>query len=258
VDNIGVLKKPLHQLSLGAFPMSIFLKNVCWLSPEGFRNLEERLKRAGRDFREAEKAVCVALSPGVEIAFAAPDSWGKYEICRRQMSWHEDSGHAADFLVVSSFDLGPWGFWPEAVITETDFRPPLLPGPEEKRRLVERESYRAARPDAWERIDRESGRKWMRTLGLGNGSFDDLFLSHCANHANFIEPEFFAVENGQKVPYSTAGTREICSACMEFYNIIGREHEKKLVVPCPGAVLFAGLPVNRYFAVTCRKRQKTG
>jgi hypothetical protein len=33
-------------------------------------------------------------------------------------------------------------------------------------------------------------------------------------------------------------------------NIIGGSFRKKLVVPCPGAVLFAGLITNRYYEVT--------
>ena len=43
---------------------------------------------------------------------------------------------------------------------------------------------------------------------------------------------------------------------MELYNIIGENHHKKLVVPCPGAVKFANLPEDQYFEVMSVK--KTG
>ncbi|MEJ2522914.1 MAG: hypothetical protein P8080_08555, partial [Gammaproteobacteria bacterium] len=51
------------------------------------------------------------------------------------------------------------------------------------------------------------------------------------------------------VPYSIGRTGEICSACLEFFNVIGGRFRNKLVVPCPGAVIYAGLPVNRYIEV---------
>jgi hypothetical protein len=44
-------------------------------------------------------------------------------------------------------------------------------------------------------------------------------------------------------------TKEVCSACLEFFNIIGGNFRKKFVVPCPGAVLFAGMSVNQYYQV---------
>ncbi len=51
------------------------------------------------------------------------------------------------------------------------------------------------------------------------------------------------------VPYSIGTTKQVCSACLEFFNIIGANFRKKLVVPCPGAVLYAGMSVNTYYEV---------
>ena len=75
-------------------------------------------------------------------------------------------------------------------------------------------------------------------MGLQGMTFEELFVGHCANHANFIEPAYQVLEEGRPVPYSLGKTRTVCSACLEFYNIIGSSFQKKYVVPCPGAVLF--------------------
>ena len=63
-------------------------------------------------------------------------------------------------------------------------------------------------------------------------SYEELFIKHCANHANFIEPEYY-IKDEEPIPYSIGKTTHICSACLEFFNIIGSKWKKKLVVPCP-------------------------
>ena len=85
-------------------------------------------------------------------------------------------------------------------------------------------------------------------MGIHGQSYEELFITHCANHANFIEPEYY-LKDEEPIPYSLGKTTHICSACLEFFNIIGSKWKKKLVVPCPGAVLFAGLAPNRYYEV---------
>jgi hypothetical protein len=80
-------------------------------------------------------------------------------------------------------------------------------------------------------------------------SFADLFAWHCANHANFIEPIYYLETDQGPAPYSIARTKFVCSACLELFNIIGADWKRKLVVPCPGAALFAGMATNRYYEV---------
>ena len=140
----------------------------------------------------------------------------------------------------------------DVVIRQSVFKPPSLPSEEEKANLIKRLSYKNVRPDEWEDIASQNiqeRERWLKVMGLRGVKFEDLFVSHCANHANFIEPAFFKVEDGDIVPYSICKTSHVCSACMEWYNVIGRSFKKKLVVPCPGAVLFAGLITNRYYEV---------
>ena len=97
----------------------------------------------------------------------------------------------------------------------------------------------------------------MKVMGLQGMTFEELFVGHCANHANFIEPAYQVLEEDRPVPYSLGKTRTVCSACLEFYNIIGSPLSKKnmwfpargRMVPCPGAVLFAGMVPNHYYEV---------
>lgn len=201
---------------------------------------------------EANKAICVPLSKRVEMGFVLQDAWDKYPLCKRQLSWYRISPFFGLNLVISSRDLGPFGLRPETVIREQKFRPRNLPGREEQLALIRQESYQQARPDEWEDIYSEGSQlneKWLKIMGVRGITYEQLFVTHCANHANFLEPSYFIVQEDGPVPYSIDKTTHICSACLEFFNIIGSQFKKKLVVPCPGAVLFAGMAPNRYYEV---------
>ena len=233
-------------------------KYVYWLEHRDFLSLRSILDQKGSAITEAKKAVCVPLSKNVQIGFVAPDAWQKYELCKRQLSWYRGSSHAGQFLVVSSFELDDHGLTPEAVIKQSRFRASSLPGREEKLQMIESSKYQQAKPSEWENIaseDPDLHDKWLKIMGVRGVSYEEVFISHCANHANFIEPVYFKNNQDGMVPYSIAKTSYICSACLELYNIIGSDFRKKMVVPCPGAVLFAGLSVNRYFEVTTIKRK---
>ncbi len=233
--------------------MKQYRKFIYWPDPDQFERLKKELKAQGLEMKKAKKAVCVPLAVNVDVGFVEPDSWDRYEICRRQLSWYFTSPFAGKYLVVSSRDLSEYGLEAEAVITRSDFKTKDFPKDPGKKDMIQRPSYINARPEAWEDIkgaERKASARGMPVMGLGGMTFERLFLTHCANHANFIEPEYFISENGDKVPYSIGKTRQVCSACLEFFNIIGQQHKKKLVAPCPGAALFAGLPANKYLEVT--------
>jgi hypothetical protein len=227
------------------------VKYVYWLPEEEFARLQGRLRRRGVEPRLAKKAVCVPLAPDLEVGYVPAGSWASYGLCRRQLSWHAHSPYAGLVLVVSSGPLE--GLRPTTVVgPRRRFRPPRLPNRREKLALIARPSYRRRRPQVWEDIaseDPERQERWMRVMGIRGASFAELFITHRANHANFIEPAFCVEEEGLRVPYSLGRTVEVCSACLEYYGIIGGGHRRKLVVPCPGAVIFAGLAVNRFYQV---------
>jgi hypothetical protein len=154
--------------------------------------------------------------------------------------------------MVSSGALTVVGLRRQIVLRRTAFKPKRLPTAEEKIRLIQRPSYQNAKPAPWDCFDEAEmarQKQWMRQAGIRVKSFQELFLTHCANHANFIEPEFYVRTDEARAPYSIAPTMKICSACLELFNVLGSAFRLKYVVPCPGAVLYAGLAVNRYIAV---------
>lgn len=202
---------------------------------------------------EAKKAVCVPLTRSIEIGFVLRDGWSRYALCRRQLTWfNPECPYYGQVLVISSSRIEEINTGPTVVIRESTFKRPNVPDRTGQLGLIDRESYREARPEAWEAIDSEDPEvhaRWLNIMGVRGVTYEELFITHCANHANFIEPVHFIREDNQIVPYSIARTTHICSACLEFFNIIGSQFRKKLVVPCPGAVLFAGMAPNRYYEV---------
>lgn len=230
-----------------------YQKFVYWLERPVFDNVKATIEGRGGSIPETKKAVCAPLSKRVEAAYVLPETWGRFELCKRHLSWYRTSPYYGKILLVSSVALGDFGTRCEVVIRQSTFKPASLPSCEEKARLIERPSYQNARPAEWDNIgavEVKEIERWLKVMGLRGVKFEELFTSHCANHANFIEPAYFVLEGDERVPYSIGKTSHVCSACMEWYNIIGGSCAKKLVVPCPGAVLFAGLITNRYYEVT--------
>jgi hypothetical protein len=231
----------------------VYRKYVYWLEADEFAQIKRRLEAEGIKPHRAKKAVCVPLARDIEVGYVPAGSWERYGLCKRQLSWHAQSSFAGKVLLVSSHPME--GLTATCLIAERKrFKPPRLPNLDEKLALLARPSYQETRPQVWEDIGSEDPaqqERWMRVMGIRGVKFSDLFVGHCATHANFIAPTYYVEENGFKVPYSLGKTVEICSACLEYFGIIGGQHRRKLVVPCPGAVLFAGLGVNRFYEVTC-------
>jgi hypothetical protein len=229
-----------------------YQKFVYWLTISEFNLLKEGLADQNSDLFRAKKAVCLPLSRDLKIAFVEPRVWDEYPLCHRQFSWYRESPFRQKILVVSAFPLEDYGLQPETIIRDSKFRSRIFPDRVEQLRLIQRESYQKSRPEAWENISQEDPdrqKRWLRVMGLGHMDYQELFVGHCANHANFIEPEYYISEGPERVPYSIGRTPYICSACLEFYNIIGADKKKKYVVPCPGAVLFAGMAANHFYEV---------
>ncbi len=231
-----------------------YQKNIYWLNDDEFGEFKERASQNGLKLHQANKAVCVPLSKRVETGFVTPDTWQKFDLCKRQMSWYGESPFVGKTLLVSSLYLADYGLTPVTIIRDSSFRPSRLPDDNEKQELIKQPGYQNIKPDEWEDIANEDPAliaKWLKVMGIRRISYEELFVTHCANHANFIEPLYYIEDEEHGItPYSVSNkTSFICSACLEFYNIIGSNFTKKLVVPCPGASIFAGVPVNRYFEV---------
>ncbi|MBE9520170.1 MAG: hypothetical protein IME97_03505 [Proteobacteria bacterium] len=117
--------------------------------------------------------------------------------------------------------------------------------------MIRDEEFKVLVPEEWyvvSDLEKRLWTRWARRLGSEEG-WDSLFLTHTACHANFIKPRFFVESDGQKVPYSIDRSANLCSCCLELFQVVGTAWRKKLVAPCAGAVIFSRLPKDRYLLV---------
>ena len=292
----------------------MYTKYTYWLTEQEFFQAKARLESEGVSPKETRKAVCLPLSPKIPVGYVPPDAWTRFDLCRRQLSWYAVSEFAGLYLFVSETPLTTFGldFPPETLIEKSKFKPERLPkkDPDAIQKLADNQAFRARCPAEFldiASVDKSLQNRWLKTMGIRGTTYEELLVEHCANHANFIAPEYFS-ENGTgtvpKVeprrkreqetgnleataetdgkdkqeasapnretenrtrenpqtgtrniaPYSIAKTARVCSACLQFFNIIGRQFREKYVVPCPGASLFAGMAVNKYYRVLTRSR----
>ena len=107
-------------------------------------------------------------------------------------------------------------------------------------------------PQRWQRVGEMERRillRWALKLGSDIEDYDSLYLSHTANHANFIKPVFFIQENETLIPYSIDRSAHLCSACLEVFQVLGGDYPVKFVAPCPGMTIFARLRPDSYLRV---------
>jgi hypothetical protein len=227
-----------------------YIKHIYWLTKEEEANLREELATSNIKLKSAKGIVCTPLDAINKITSVAPDIWN--DTCNRQGSWYRTSEKNGMYLVVSSFELTNYGDYKAAVITESDFIPPRLASLEDKNILVQDELIKRRIPEEW-LYPRESEKKiylrWARRLGSDVQDYNFLYLSHTANHANFIDPHFFISIGEDIVPYSIDRSAHLCSCCVELFQVLGSQYKKKMVVPCPGATIFARLKPDRYLLV---------
>jgi hypothetical protein len=101
-----------------------------------------------------------------------------------------------------------------------------------------------------ERLEKDFYQRWFEGYQVSEFfDFGKIILNHSANRANFVDPKFFNDMNGRKVPYSIANSIQVCSSCLEFFNLLGSRWPVKYVVSCIGTVQFAKLPIDDYFKV---------
>ncbi len=232
--------------------MPVFPKYAFWIDEGDIPRLRRRLSEKGQSLHLERKSVCAPLSVRDGAAIVPPDTWRRVDFCKKPLSWYWISPYAGRHLVISTFDLTGDGFRPGIVLRPSPFRPTVLPNRTEREALSARPAVFRGRPVRWEDLtadDPDAIQRWMALMGIRGIRYERLFLDQCANHANFLDPVYFIQEGAEKIPYSIGPTRQICSACLELFNVIGDEFHRKLVVPCPGAVIYGGMTVNRYIEV---------
>jgi len=220
------------------------------LTPDGAAQVRRDLEAGGIKVSVAKGVVCTPLDERNRVSIVPPGVWN--ETCSRQGSWYRASDKKGLFLLVSSFEPDGLEGKRAAMISKSDFVPPRTATVKEKREMVCDQAVAEQIPPEWGVVGETERRiylRWARRLGSEAGDYDLLFLSHTANHANFIKPRFFVGDGSGVVPYSIDITAHLCSCCLELFQILGKEHRGKLVRPCPGASIFARLKPDQYLLV---------
>jgi len=234
-----------------------YIKHIYWVTRAEAMRITEELESAGTRVSRARGVVCTPLDVINRVSIVEPDVWN--QTCARQGSWYRASEKSGLFLIVSGFELEGYGIRKSAMIRSTDFRPPRYAEREEKHALISNGRFRDLIPPEWaeiREIEKNIYLRWARRLGSDVGDYDFLYLTHTANHANFIEPRLFVREGDDIIPYSIDRSAHLCSCCLEIYQVLGEEYPKKLVAPCPGATIFARLTPDKYLLVDSGRNRK--
>lgn len=227
-----------------------FPKHIFWLTKEEVLRLEQSLAARGIKLKYAKGVACTPLDEINKISCVPPQVWDG--TCARQGSWYRASEKNGLFLVVSSFDLEELHARKAGTISQVDFHPPKLATLKDKNELAGDPDFDGRVPAQWRKISDLEKRiflRWAARLGSETEDFDLLYLSHTANHANFLKPRLLVREDELIIPYSIDRSAHLCSSCLELFQIIGGEHKKKLVAPCPGATIFARLEPDKFLLV---------
>lgn len=229
---------------------SSYKKFIYWLSGEEAGQLKNTLETRNVKVRMAKGAVCTPLDEFNKISIVAPSVWD--EICYRQGSWYRKSEKNGLYLIVSTFKLKGFEDHLKAIISLSDFKPSRLATINDKQELVYDPGFTKEIPSEWSKVNEKDTRmilKWAKKLEPGINNYNDLYLTHTANHANFLNPRFYVKEENTIIPYSIDRSAYLCSCCLEIYQVVGRPFLKKLVAPCAGAVIFARLKADQYLLV---------
>ncbi len=231
-------------------PSGPYQKHIYWLTQDRESQLKTDLEGRGFKLKHAKGIVCTPLDRINKITSVAPEVWN--DTCGRQGSWYRTSEKNGLYLIISAFELAGFETEKAAVITESEFRLPQPASLAEKQGLLDDFRLKERMPARWSQVEDVEKRiylRWAKRLGSSVRDYEHLYLTHTANHANFIAPKFFIETSDGMIPYSIDQSAHLCSCCIELFQILGSDFKKKLVAPCPGATIFARLKPNRFLLV---------
>lgn len=235
-----------------------FTRYIYWMEEDDFNAMKESLPKEGVKLSGVMMTPCEVLrAKGNKALYASPQVWSF--MCKRQGSWYRESERAGKYMVASEKKLPEkYDAFLDTEMRESDFLPESLPTAEEMEKLIDSKEYRDSKPEQWEQkgIKDAVMFKTMFTVtgfwGIGD-NLNKHWLSHKANHANYLAHHFTTEVEGEKVPYSIAENAGICSSCVEMFNVID-EKSRKLVRACPGAVTFGFIKRDKYYDVNPGKK----
>ena len=230
-----------------------FRRHIYWIEESQFGQIKTQLKKQGIKLSAALKTPCETLNAqGNKAFYASPGVWNR--VCVRQGSWFRESDKSDKTLVVSETRLPEqYDVYLDAVIDGSDFKPTRLPSNNTLVKVVESSEYKNARPDEWEQpgIKDKLMFKILFTItgywGWGE-NLNTNWLTHRANHANFLAKTVSTEIDGETVPYSVSENSGVCSSCVEFFNINAPD-TRKLVAACPGSITFSTVERDLYYDV---------
>lgn len=226
---------------------SEYKKHIYWLTKAARGPLIEEMASRHEKIDSAKGVPCRPLNKSNRLSIVDPEDWNM--VCGRQGSWYRSSKRKGLYLVISAFELEGYEDKREGVITIADFIPPELATFEVKKEMIKAPEFMDRVPDEWKDVrekEKEITLRLAKRFGSDVIDYDLLFLSHSANHSNFINPRFYQKDNHEIIPYSIERSAHLCSCCLELFQIIGRRFSKKMVSPCTGAVVYARLQPDQY------------
>ncbi len=217
---------------------------IYWVPQQEFEAVKTAFESMGIKIRASNLTPCETLRvrDGMAI-YASPAVFSR--MCTRQGSWYRESERNSQFLFLSTQRLGTdYDQFLDAQICDSDFQPGELPDAEQLEDIVASAAYQNSKPDAWELTTRTDAImvKLFFTANRAWGWKDTLsknWLTHRANHANFLTGTVTTSIDGDDVPYSVSENAGVCSSCVEFFNLINTD-QRKLVRACPGAMTIGG------------------
>ena len=226
---------------------------IYWVPAVKIDDAKQSLGRLGYKLNKPMGSQCEVLkTSGKKLGFASPDVFSR--LCKRQGSWYRNSVKNGCYLIVSDHRLNSsLDQYLDAEMTNSDFRPESLPDKESLQSLVDSKEYQSNRPDEWERPGLKDSLmfKTMFTVTGFWGWGENLktsWLNHRANHANFLAKQYTVEIEGEQVPYTVSENKDVCSSCVEFFNIVSGD-ARKLVRGCPGSITLAGVKRDVYYDI---------
>lgn len=231
-----------------------YIRYIYWLEPSAFIRTKIVLKERGINLIQTKQNFCEALRASGKNSYYIPiELWQKR--CVRQGSWYRDSQKKGKFLLVSGTKLsGELDSFLDAIVRESSFNPKRMPDKYELETMMQSDCYLDNKPEKWEQVrfyEKILFKFFLTLTGFWqwNESWDERWLTHRANHANFLCKKFTTEIDGIETAYSISDSAGICSSCMEIFNIIS-PHSKKLVRGCPGSILMGCLKKDQYYDIT--------
>ncbi len=230
-----------------------FSRYIYWLNNDTLKTIKPELTSYGYKVSSANLTPCETLNAsGKKVVYAKPQIWSR--MCPRQGSWYRESDKAGKTLLVSDHPL-PEIMQPylDAEMTQSGFKPDYFPTKQSLNDLVNSPEYRDLRPDEWENAGLKDGIMFKiffsvtRFWGIGD-NLSKHWLTHRANHANFLTKSFTTKIDGEEVPYTVTDNKGVCSSCVEFFNVTANT-SRKLVNACPGAITFSKVKRDTYYDV---------